>query len=196
MKNHLLLAGALMIAATAPACAQEAGDDGEMADRQADDAGAASADRLPAGERDSAAYDIIGTGGEVIGRLELVDGAGGVLLKARIEGLPPGEHGFHLHETGRCEPPFASAGGHYNPTGRAHGLLSDDGPHAGDLPNLVVAEGATTAGVHAFADGLSIAELHDGDGSALVIHAGPDDYRTDPAGAAGDRVACAAIVAE
>lgn len=196
MRNHLLLTGALMVAATAPACAQEPGDGEEASDRQAEDAGAAAADRPPAGERDSAAYDIIGTRGEIIGRLELADGAGGVLLKARIEGLAAGEHGFHLHETGRCEPPFASAGGHFNPTGRAHGLLSDDGPHAGDLPNLVVAEGATTAGVHAFADGLSIAELQEGDGSALVIHAGPDDYRTDPAGAAGSRVGCAAIVAE
>ena len=144
-------------------------------------------------ERATAAYDISNAEGEVVGRLTLTDGAGGVLVEVEIDGLEPGEHGFHLHETGRCEPPFESAGGHYAPSGRAHGLLSDDGPHAGDLPNLVVANGGTTTVAHAWANGLTIDELTAGDGSALVIHAGPDDYRTDPAGAAGDRVACAEI---
>lgn len=182
MRNHLMLLGVLAISAIASGCAQEAEGEAETSTRQSDAAGAA--------------YDILGADGEIVGRLELIDGAGGVLLKAEIEGLSPGEHGFHLHETGRCEPPFTSAGGHYNPTDRMHGRLSEAGPHAGDLPNLIVSEGASVAGVHAFADGVSIAELQEGDGSALVIHAGPDDYRTDPAGAAGDRVACSAIVAE
>ena len=190
MKNHLMLIGALLVSAVAPACAQEV-EDGENASVRPSD----GADTVDA-ERASAGYDIVGTEGDVIGRVDLIDGAGGVLLKAEMEGLDPGEHGFHLHETGLCEPPFTSAGGHYNPTDRAHGLLSEGGPHAGDLPNLVVSEDASVAGVHAFADGISVAELQEGDGSALVIHAGPDDYRTDPAGAAGDRVACAAIVAE
>lgn len=144
-------------------------------------------------ERATAAYDISNADGVVVGRLELTDGAGGVLIEAEIDGLEPGEHGFHLHETGRCEPPFESAGGHYAPSGSAHGLLSGGGPHAGDLPNLVVAEGVSTTVTHAWADGVTIDELTAEDGSALVIHAGPDDYRTDPAGAAGDRVACAAI---
>lgn len=192
MKNHLMLIGALAATVTAPACAQETGGEEQASARQPEDVEDADA---TAGQA-SAVYDIVGTGGDVIGRLEFVDGAGGVLLKAEIEGLVPGEHGFHLHETGRCGYPFTSAGGHYNPTDRAHGLLSENGPHAGDLPNLVVAEGASIARVHVFAHGLSIAELQEGDGSALVIHAGPDDYLTDPAGAAGDRVACAAIVAE
>lgn len=147
----------------------------------------------PSAERASAAYEISNAEGEVVGRLELTDGAGGVLIEAEIDGLESGELGFHLHETGRCEPPFESAGGHYAPSGRAHGLLSERGRHAGDLPNLVVAEGASTTATHAWADGLTIDELTAGDGSALVIHAGPDDYRTDPAGAAGDRVACAEI---
>lgn len=144
-------------------------------------------------ERATATYDISDADGEVVGRLTLTDGADGVLIEAEIDGLEPGEHGFHLHETGRCEPPFESAGGHYAPSGSAHGLLSDGGPHAGDLPNLVVAEGVSTTATHAWAAGVTIEELTAEDGSALVIHAGPDDYRTDPAGAAGDRVACAAI---
>ncbi|MFW6090095.1 MAG: superoxide dismutase family protein [Gemmatimonadota bacterium] len=193
MKKYVLLTVALLITAIAPACAEQtAGGNGEEASaRLQGDAGAADAVK-----RISAEYDILGVEGDVIGHVELVDGAGGVLIKAEIEGLVPGEHGFHLHETGRCEPPFTSAGGHYNPDGTVHGLLSEGGPHAGDLPNLVVGEGASIAHGHAFADGLSVAELQEDDGSALVIHAGADDYRTDPAGAAGERVACAAIVEE
>lgn len=189
MKNYLLLIGTLIAISIVPGCAPDARGGEDASARQ-------PADGDAIGSQASAGYDILGLDGGVIGRLELIDGAEGVLLKAEIEGLDPGEHGFHLHETGLCEPPFASAGGHYNPGGTAHGLLSEDGAHAGDLPNLVVSEGASVARVHAFADGVSIAELHQGDGSALVIHAGPDDYRTDPAGAAGSRVACAAIVAE
>lgn len=169
------------------ACAPEG--DGEL--EAADEQPAAATNQA---ERTTAEYDISNADGEVVGRLELVDGAGGVLLKAEVDGLEPGEHGFHLHETGICEPPFESAGGHYAPDGRAHGLLSEGGPHAGDLPNLVVGEGVSTTVAHAWAGGLSIGELTGGDGSALVIHAGPDDYLTDPAGAAGDRVACAEIV--
>ncbi len=164
-----------------------------------DDRSLDASDEQPAGttdqsaERATAAYEISSADGVVVGRLELTDGAGGVLIEAEIDGLEPGAHGFHLHETGRCEPPFESAGGHYAPSGSAHGLLSDGGPHAGDLPNLVVAEGVSTTVTHVWADGVTIDELTAEDGSALVIHAGPDDYRTDPAGAAGDRVACAAI---
>lgn len=164
-----------------------------------DDQSMEVSDERPAGttdqsaERATASYEISNADGEVVGRVELTDGAGGVLVEAEIDGLEPGEHGFHLHETGRCEPPFESAGGHYAPSGRVHGLLSEGGPHAGDLPNLVVGEGASTTATHTWADGLTIAELTADDGSALVIHAGPDDYRTDPAGAAGDRVACAEI---
>ena len=190
MKKSLMLVGAMLTTVVASACAEEAGGGEDPDTRPSDGTDAVASVQA------SAEYDIVGVDGAVIGRLELIDGAGGVLLKAEIEGLAPGEHGFHLHETGLCEPPFVSAGGHYNPGGTAHGLLSEDGPHAGDLPNLVVSEGASVAGVHAFADGVSVAELQEGDGSALVIHAEPDDYRTDPAGAAGDRVACAAIVAE
>lgn len=170
------LAGTLVTAVALTACAPE-----ETKERNAP-------------ERTTAAHEIVNVAGETVGRVELLDGAGGLLLKVEVDDLEPGEHGLHLHETGRCEPPFQSAGGHYSPAGRAHGLLSDGGPHAGDLPNLVVGEGASTTIAHAWADGLSIAELTRGDGSALVVHAGPDDYRSDPAGAAGERVACAVIV--
>lgn len=180
------LAGVLVTAVALAACGP---DDTSATDEYAAEG---APDAAPTPERTTAAYDIVNIADETIGRVELLDGAGGLLLKVEIDDLEPGEHGLHLHETGRCEPPFESAGGHYAPAGRAHGLLSEDGPHAGDLPNLVV-EGETTI-AHVWAEGLSVAELTRGDGSALVVHAGPDDYRSDPAGAAGERVACAAIV--
>jgi Cu-Zn family superoxide dismutase len=192
MRNqHEALTAALLIALTLPACERE-GDETLDATDQMNEGAPRTTDGPPATTADT--YDIVDVEGAVAGRLELLDGAGGLLLKVELDGLEPGEHGIHLHETGRCEPPFESAGGHYNPAGRAHGLLADDGPHAGDLPNLVAGEGATATAAHAWADGLSIGELTRDDGSALVVHAGADDYRTDPAGAAGDRVACAEIV--
>lgn len=187
------IAAAALVLAAVPACAQ----DETPAPGDANDTSiAASTDGADAARAvgvDSVRYDLIGTGGETVGTVELRDGAGGVLLKVEVEGLEPGEHGLHIHETARCEPPFESAGGHYAPAGRSHGFLSSGGPHTGDLPNLVVAEGAARAAVQAWVAGVTVEQLTDGDGSALVIHAGADDYRTDPAGDSGDRIACAAI---
>ena len=188
--QHEALTAALLIALTLPAC-DSPGDEMLDATDQMNEEAPLATDGPPVAT--AATYDIDGLGGAVVGRLEVLGGAGGLLLKVEVDGLESGEHGLHLHETGRCEPPFESAGGHYNPAGRAHGLLADDGPHAGDLPNLVAGE-ATTTVAHAWASGLSIDELTRDDGSALVVHARADDYRSDPAGAAGDRVACAEIV--
>lgn len=133
--------------------------------------------------------------GQEIGTAELTGTPNGVLIRIDVEGLPPGQHGFHVHETGTCEPPeFTSAGGHYNPEGESHGFLTE-GAHVGDLLNLTVpGDGAV---VHealardASLDGENA--LLDDDGSALVIHAGPDDYRTDPSGQSGARIACAVV---
>lgn len=189
MKNQLgIFAGTLVLAVGLSACAPEAAETPDATNERT----TIVTDQEP--ERMTATYDIVNTEGERIGRVELLDGAGGLLLKVEVNGLEPGVHGLHVHETGRCEPPFGSAGGHYAPASHAHGLLSEDGPHAGDLPNLVVGDEASTATAHVWAHGLSVTELTRGDGSALVIHAAADDYRTDPAGAAGDRVACAAIL--
>lgn len=125
--------------------------------------------------------------------------AGGVQIVATAEGLPPGVHAFHLHETGQCDPAegFKTAGGHHNPTNADHGWESPEGPHAGDLPNVHIQDDGFLAIQH-FVTTVSLDEndpatLFDDDGSALVIHQGPDDYMTDPAGAAGDRIACAVI---
>ncbi len=137
--------------------------------------------------------------GQPVGEAQLRETPGGVLLALTLRTLPPGPHAFHVHETGKCEGAggFKSAGGHFNPHTRKHGFESAEGFHAGDLPNVVVgADG--TATVEVLIAGVTLAagkpsSLLDADGSALMVHAGPDDYRTDPAGNAGDRIACAVV---
>ena len=119
-----------------------------------------------------------------------------VNLPAKPDGISSGTHAIHIHEVGQCEPPFKSAGGHFNPMKQQHGFLDRKGKHAGDLPNIHVPANAPLT-VEYFVPELSLssgkASLMDSDGSALVIHQGADDYHTDPAGDAGDRVACGVI---
>ena len=137
--------------------------------------------------------------GEPIGTAELTQLPSGVLVEVDVRGLPAGEHAFHLHATGTCTPPdFESAGGHYA-DGKAHGFAHADGPHPGDFPNQFVgADGRLRA--HLFNARLTLdgdrAPVFDADGSAFVIHAGADDYVSQPAGAAGPRIACAVVDAD
>jgi superoxide dismutase, Cu-Zn family len=141
--------------------------------------------------------ELIDRDGQVIGNVALREMEHAVRIFAQAEGLPPGAHGFHIHETGSCEPPtFESAGGHFNPEGAQHGHGNASGPHAGDLPNVHVASDGVLA-VEFFTDRVTLGEgetsLLGEDGTAILIHAGPDDYQTDPAGDAGDRIACGVI---
>jgi superoxide dismutase, Cu-Zn family len=119
----------------------------------------------------------------------------GVQIVVAVSGLPAGKHALHIHETGECEPPFESAGGHFNPTGVEHGWDNPQGPHAGDLPNIYVGEGAVQ--VEYITDRLTLEDgetsLFDDDGAAIVIHEGQDDYLSEPAGDAGMRLACGVI---
>ncbi len=135
--------------------------------------------------------------GQEVGKASLMETPNGVLISLDVSSIPPGPHAFHIHSVGKCEPPFTSAGGHYNPMQKQHGIESSKGMHAGDLPNLhVPASGSLQTELLATQVTLEEGKhnsLFDEDGSALVIHAGPDDYRTDPAGAAGARVACGVI---
>lgn len=144
-----------------------------------------------AGEQARAA--MMNADGESVGEVTLRETAHGTLLHATLHNLPAGAHAFHVHTIGACEPPFKSAGGHYNPTGAKHGFDNAEGMHAGDMPNIHVPEsGALEIEVLNALLKLDSA-LFDEDGAAIVIHEGPDDYVSDPAGAAGPRIACGVI---
>lgn len=133
--------------------------------------------------------------GQPVGSVTLTALPRGTLLHARLENLPPGVHAFHVHERGVCEPPFDSAGGHFNPDDAAHGMLSPEGPHAGDLPNIHVPDSGRLE-IEIFS-GFLLTEtlLANPDGAAIVVHEGPDDYQSQPSGAAGGRIACGVIEA-
>ena len=146
---------------------------------------------------DRVGFGIVDLGGETVGIAQIVEGPGSVFIEAEFTGVPEGLHGFHIHEVGDCMPPFDRAGAHFNPTGRAHGRDDPGGAHVGDLPNIyippsglltvsVVVEEATLAAGRA-------ASLADADGAALVVHAGGDDYASQPDGDTGERIACGVI---
>lgn len=114
----------------------------------------------------------------------------GIVISITARGLPPGQHGAHIHMTGQCEPPsFESAGNHWNPGDAQHGLENPQGPHAGDMPNLVVNEDGLGTLEYTLQGG-SFEDLLDADGSAMVIHASADDQMTEPSGNSGARIAC------
>ena len=117
--------------------------------------------------------------------------AGGqVMISLAVQGLPPGDHGVHVHMTGRCDAPtFETAGGHWNPANASHGLENPQGQHAGDMPNLTVTQDGRGTLEYRL-EGGSFDGLLDADGSAFVVHASADDQRTDPSGDSGDRIAC------
>ena len=119
-----------------------------------------------------------------------------VNIAIAVVGLSPGVHGVHLHMTGSCDAPeFTTAGGHLNPAGHQHGTANPAGPHLGDLPNVTVGS-AGTGSVSATLPGTRdevLAQLFDADGTAVVVHAGADDYRTDPSGNSGARIACGVL---
>lgn len=136
--------------------------------------------------------------GTSIGDATLRETPNGVLLKVDLRDAPAGARAFHIHENGQCAAPaFETAGGHYAPEGKAHGFLADRGPHAGDLPNIhVPRDGRLSFEVLVKDVTLSPGprSLLDADGSALVMHATPDDYESQPSGAAGDRLACGVVM--
>lgn len=146
---------------------------------------------------DSARADIVDVRGVGIGAVIVTAAGDGVALRGALIGLPPGEHGFHIHQTGSCEPPaFESAGDHLGAGETPHGFEASGGPHAGDLRNLTAADDST-ATVEQSNERVTLhggaVQLLDEDGSAIVVHAGPDDYSSQPSGASGDRIACGVI---
>lgn len=128
--------------------------------------------------------------GADVGTVTATEGPGGIRIQIDARGMPQGPHGAHVHTVGRCDAPdFTTAGGHWNPTGRQHGTSNPAGPHVGDAPNLLI--GTDGSGSIAITlPGGTIDGLLDADGSAFVIHAAADDYKTDPSGNSGGRIAC------
>jgi Cu-Zn family superoxide dismutase len=168
MRHGLIAAAALLVLGHGPALAQQA-----TTTRLADAAG------------------------KDVGTVTLTPAKDGLLLRAELKGLPPGVHGFHIHAVGKCEPPFQSAGPHFSPETRKHGYHVESGPHAGDLPNLHVGEGGSVT-AEMMVPEVTLASggkhsLVDADGSSIVVHEKADDYKTDPAGDSGGRIACGVI---
>ena len=133
--------------------------------------------------------------GKDIGKVTIREVEGGLTVSVDVRDLPPGMHGAHLHTVGKCEgPDFASAGGHWNPTNMKHGSMNPQGPHEGDMPNLMI--GADGRGeLTTRLAGATFDSLMDADGAAMVIHAAADDLKTDPSGNSGARVACGVLAA-
>ncbi len=149
------------------------------------------------GSNATAQGDFKGADGKALGHVVLTQGTDGVKVALTYNGIPVGDHGIHFHAIGQCDAPdFTSAGAHFNPENKKHGLLSPDGPHAGDLPDLVVP--ASGAGLYNVTTNLLT--LKDGPdalfgpyGASLVLTANPDDQKTDPNGNSGQRIACAVL---
>jgi Cu-Zn family superoxide dismutase len=145
----------------------------------------------------TATADVRTAAGQSLGTAQLTQVGGVVRIVLDARGLPPGLHAVHVHAVGKCDPPdFSTAGQHFNPTNKQHGALNPQGSHAGDLPNLNVGpdgSGRLETATEQITLGTGATSIWDADGSALVIHAAPDDFTTDPTGNAGARIACGVV---
>lgn len=180
------------------ACAEtETGGDEEAIEPAADTAAADTVAPSPSAAAAVGSATMHDADGRTLGSLTLSETEGGVAVTGTLGGLPPGEHGFHIHETGSCEPPsFSSAGAHLAGGATAHGFDVAGGPHAGDLRNLVAGPDSTAiveqTNPRVILRNGEVALL-DADGSAIVVHEHGDDYATQPSGGSGDRIACGVV---
>jgi Cu-Zn family superoxide dismutase len=163
--------------------------------QRAKDGAAASKKSAPA--TPPATAEVKTADGKDVGIVTLTQTRSGVRLSGSLNGLPAGEHALHVHSVGKCEPPFTSAGPHFNPAQKKHGKLNPEGHHAGDMDNIVVPASGNLALKMVNKDitlekGKPNSVFQEG-GTAVVVHAAKDDYTTDPTGNAGDRIACGVV---
>ncbi|HTK84536.1 MAG TPA: superoxide dismutase family protein [Patescibacteria group bacterium] len=203
MKKQILLATALTMLAFPALAAGEGSAENKVVAAPAPAATAtegtpASVVMAPA-DKESASHtiDLTGNNGKTVGSATVTDVGGGIFVDVGLKGVLPGWHAFHIHAVGDCsdKAAFKNSGGHLKHEGQMHGAMSGKGPHIGDMPNIWVGNDGTGK-AQFFSDHVTWADLSGADGSAFVVHAGADDYKTDPAGNAGARVGCGVIVAK
>jgi len=152
---------------------------------------------MMAGADNVGVAELTNTSGQAVGTARFTQAGRVVRVIVETKGLPPGAHAVHVHAVGKCDPPdFNSAGPHFNPTNRQHGALNPQGSHAGDLPNMTVATDGTgrmETTTEQLTLGSGASSVWDADGSAVIVHASPDDFKTDPTGNAGARIACGVL---
>jgi superoxide dismutase, Cu-Zn family len=181
MKTHALLTAATL-ALAAPALAQSQKPTPQAAKPQ---------EKKP---EDSAKASLQDAKGQAVGDVTFEQTPHGVLIRGTLSNLTPGIHAIHIHEAGKCEgPEFKTAGGHFNPNKKSHGMMAAGGKHEGDLPNLYAGQDGKVQFEFFAAHGLTVKSMMDADGSAVVVHAKADDHKTDPAGDAGGRIACGVV---